>query len=138
MRNPESRAKMTATLKRIKHQPIRRGGNGRLLPLPQLALLHALGQGWESEYPVLTKMRHLKTGYPTCYKLDIANVDRKIGIELDGGSHCSLARKAQDFKKTEFLVSQGWSVYRVSNERALHLYSTFTSVDILLILLMGN
>ena len=52
MSNPESRAKMKARLLEIKHRPIRRGGNGKLLPLPQLALLHALGDGWQAELVV--------------------------------------------------------------------------------------
>ena len=138
MSNTESRSKMRATLKKIGHQPIRKGGNGRLLPLPQIALLHALGNGWQAELAVPTRMRHLKIGYPTCYKLDIANLEMKIGIELDGSSHNSMERKAQDLKKTDFFVSQGWSVYRISNQRALELYSTFTSVDTLLILLMKS
>jgi len=132
MSKEEVRRKVSAKLREIRHKPIKRGGNGQLLPLPQLALLHALGVGWESEYAVATKMRHLKTGYPTCYKLDLACPEKKIGIELDGGSHCSLERRAQDLKKTEFFISQGWSIYRVSNARALNLYSTFTSTDILL------
>ena len=138
MSKEEVRRKVRAKLREIRHKPIKRGGNGQLLPLPQLALLHALGEGWESEYPVATKMRHLKTGYPTCYKLDLACPEKKIGIELDGGSHCSLERQAQDLKKTEFFISQGWSIYRVSNERALSLYSTFTSTDTLLTLLRGS
>jgi hypothetical protein len=138
MSNHQSRLKMKAKLREIRHKPIKRGGNGQLLPLPQLALLHALGEGWESEFAIATKIRHLGTGYPTCYKLDLANPSMKIGIELDGRSHGSLERKAQDLKKTDFLISQGWSVYRLSNEKALNLYSTFTSADTLLSSLTGN
>ena len=138
MSKEEVRRKVRAKLREIRHKPIKRGGNGQLLPLPQLALLHALGEGWESEYSVATKMRHLKTGYPTCYKLDLACPEKKIGIELDGGSHYSLERQAQDLKKTEFFISQGWSIYRVSNQEALRLYSTFTSTDTLLTLLKGS
>ena len=132
MSNHQTRMKVRARLKEIKHKPIKRGGNGQLLPLPQLALLHALGEGWEAEYAVATKMRQLGLGYPTCYKIDIANSDKKIGIEVDGGSHTTLDRINQDKRKFEVLISQGWSMYRVSNERALSLYSTFKSVDTLL------
>ena len=138
MSNHQSRIKMKAKLKEIRHKPIRRGGNGQLLPLAQLALLHALGDGWEAELAIPTKMRHLGTGFPTCYKVDLANQSMNIAIELDGRSHCSLERKAQDLKKTDFLISQGWSVYRVPNQRALELYSTFKSVDTLLTLLTGS
>ena len=138
MSNHQVKLRQRARLKEINHKPIKRGGNGQLLPLPQLALLHALGEGWEAEYSVATKMRHLGTGYPTCYKIDIANPIRMIAIEVDGGSHTALAIRERDKKKAEFLVSRGWSVYRVSNERALFLYSTFKSVDTLLISLTGD
>jgi hypothetical protein len=129
---------MREKIREIKHKPIKRGGNGHLLPLPQLALLHALGEGWEAEVTIATKMRHLGIGYPTCYKIDIANQNLMIGIEVDGGSHGSLERQEKDKKKTEFLISQGWSIFRVSNEKALSLYSTFKSVDILLTSLTGS
>jgi hypothetical protein len=132
MSNHQVRLKVKAKLREIKHKPIRRGGNGQLLPLAQLALLHALGEGWESEYAVATHQGHRNGVYPNCYKLDIANPDLMIGIELDGSSHCGITRRMQDKKKTDLLVSLGWSVYRVSNARALELYSTFKSVDILL------
>jgi hypothetical protein len=138
MSNHQVRLKQREKMKEIKHKPIRRGGNGHLLPLPQLALLHALGEGWEAEHTVTTKMRHLGFGYPTCYKLDIANPTLMIAIEVDGGSHCTLEAREKDKKKADFLISRGWSVYRVSNEKALSLYSTFKSVDTLLTSLMEN
>jgi len=56
------------------------------------------------------------SGYPTCYKLDMANRDLRVGVEVDGMSHCSLERQAQDRKKEELLQSLGWSVLRFSNE----------------------
>ena len=109
--------KMIATLRAIQHTPIQRGGNGKL---------HALGGGWVAEHPIPTKQgRH--SGYPTCYKVDIANPDLMIAIEIDGSSHRLLSRKK--------LSQLGWRVFRVSNEKALHLYSTFKSVDTLLTLL---
>lgn len=132
----QARKKISDTLKKIKHQPIKRGGNGQLLPLPQLALLHALGVGWVAEHPIKTNAGHRNGVYPNAYKVDIANPEKMIAIELDGGSHGPLVRQAQDQKKTDLLVSLGWSVYRVTNERALHLYTTFKSVDTLLTSLM--
>lgn len=135
MSNHQSRLKMRATLKRIRHQPIRRGGNGRLLPLPQLALLHALGEGWEAEYVVKTGKL---PGYPHFYSLDLAHAEWKICLELDGGSHGSLEKQELDRKKVAFLASIDWSVFRVSNERALYLYSTFESVGTLLTSLMDG
>lgn len=132
----QARLKISKTLKAIKHMPIKRGGNGQLLPLPHLALLHALGIGWEAELSVPTMMGHRNGLYPNHYKIDIANKTSMIAIELDGGSHTSADRQDQDRRKMEFLASQGWRVYRVSNQKALDLYSTFKSVDILLTSLM--
>ena len=58
------RQKVRQRLKEIRQRPIRRGGNGQLLTLPQLALLHALGDGWEAEVAVTTGMAK-DSGYPT-------------------------------------------------------------------------
>jgi Protein of unknown function (DUF559) len=135
MSKNQARLKMIARLREIRHKPIKRGGNGQLLPLAQLALLHALGEGWESEVAVATKMAR-DSGYPTCYKFDIGNREKRIGIEVDGNSHQVSTRRTQDAKKMLFMTSLGWSVYRVSNKTALHLYSTFVSADILLTSLM--
>ena len=107
-----------------------------MLPLPQLALLHALGPGWKAEVPVKTGAGHRNGVYPNCYKVDIGNPERMIAIELDGGCHSSAKRKEKDAKKDEMLTLLGWSVYRVTNERALELYTTFESVDTLLTSLM--
>ena len=132
MSNHQSRMKMKARLKEINHKPIKRGGNGKLLPIPQLALLHAMGEGWEAELAVPTGARSKGLPMPTCYKIDIANKERMIGVELNGGSHGTLERQEQDRKKVAFLEAEGWSIFQVSNEKALLLYSTFTSLDTLL------
>lgn len=136
MSDKQSREKMRQTLLRIQHKPIVRGGNGKLLPLPQLALLHALGDGWVAEYVVNTgdKSRF----HPYAYKIDIANPVLKIAIEVDGPSHNTTERRAQDTKKTNLLTSLGWSVYRVSNAKALALYSTYKSPGTLLTSLMST
>ena len=114
MRLATTRAKVSATLKAIKHTP-KQGGNGRPLPLPQQKLAAALG--WTTEFPVsLGKQR---AGYPSNYKLDIANPLTKVGVEVDGPSHASRARQAQDRKKERALQSLGWLVLRVLNAEAL-------------------
>ena len=135
--NAQAKAKIKQTLKDMKHRPIQRGGNGQLLPLPQIALLHALGMGWIAEHPIKTYAGHLNGIYPNAYKVDIANLEKMIAIELDGGTHSSIERQNQDKKKDQCLAALGWSVYRVSNQKALNLYSTFKSVDTLLISLMA-
>jgi hypothetical protein len=92
-----------------------RGGNGTGLTIPQQVLLDELGEGWIAEYAIPTKVKK-GLGYPTAYKVDIANPDRMIAIEVDGGRHNM--RKEQDKKKEEFLQSIGWKVYRYSNSFA--------------------
>ena len=114
----ESREKMSKTLKRIGHKPKIRGGNGMPLPVPQAILLAALGEGWEPECAV--SLGHRTCGYPTNYKIDIGNRRLKVGIEVDGGSHCSLDRRRQDLKKTNKLSSLGWDIIRFKNEEVIN------------------
>jgi Uncharacterized protein conserved in bacteria len=74
--------------------------------------------GWEIEVAIPTRIPR-GSGYPTCYKLDIANKALKIGVEVDGFSHTSLARQAQDRKKDSFFAGIGWTVLRFTNEEVL-------------------
>lgn len=106
--------KAMATNKRLGTQPKIRGGNGTEMPVPQRVLLTALGKGWYAEHVIPTKLRN--KGYPTCYKIDIANPKNKIAVEVDGNSHNLVSRKEQDKKKDNFLCSLGWIVHRVRNE----------------------
>ena len=98
----------------------------------QAALIAVLGPEWEEELAVPTKQPR-GSGYPTNYKIDIANRRLRIAIEVDGASH-SGKRGALDAKKDALLRSWGWSVYRVSNSRALLLSTTCRYQDILAIL----
>ena len=113
MRNPVAKAKMMTTLRAMQWTPTVQGGNGKPPPVAQMLL--ALALGWEMEVAVPTRQPR-GSGYPTCYKLDMANRDLRVGVEVDGMSHCSLERQAQDRKKEELLQSLGWSVLRFSNE----------------------
>lgn len=92
-----------------------RGGNGKGLTLPQSVLLNSLGDGWEAEHVIPTGKN--KGDFATHYKIDIANKDRKIAIEIDGKSHYS--RKEQDNKKDSFLKERGWRVFRFTNQQAI-------------------
>ena len=112
MKNAEIRAKVSATLKKINHQPKTRGGNGRGATIPQKMLANALG--WQMEYAVKTE-KPRGSGYPTCYKVDIANPEHKIAIEVDGSSHQALERQMQDKKKEALLISKGWKVIQFKN-----------------------
>ena len=138
MKREAVRNRVSATLKRIGHKPTIRGGNGTALTEAQSALLRILGGGWKAELAITTGLGKKSLGYPGSYKVDIGNQEKKIAIEVDGKSHNLITRRALDKKKTEFLNSLGWSVYRVSNTKALSLCSTFTSADTLLTSLTGS
>lgn len=127
MHRPEVREKLRRSLKRIGHKPPVQGGNGRGPTVPQLQMHEALGSGWVMEHAVPTRQPK-GSGYPTCYKLDLAHVDRKVAIEVDGASHGALTRQAQDAKKTRFLESMGWTVHRISNGDVLSKSERFQSL----------
>jgi hypothetical protein len=91
-----------------------RGGNGRGLTIPQEYILQFLNDDWKTEHAIPTKMGRL-SGYPTCYKLDIANPTLKIGIEIDGETHNGKVGKERDIKKQSLLESFGWTILHFSN-----------------------
>lgn len=134
MADSEARLRKANTLREMGHRPLVRGGNGTGLTAPQAALLEALGLGWVAELAVPTRIAR-GNGYPTCYKLDLANPKLMIGVELDGYTHTG-ERVTQDRKKNALLASFGWKVCRVPNKVALKLSTTCRSPDILLSSLM--
>ena len=105
--------KAVATNKALGTKPKIRGGNGKEMPVPQRVLLTALGDDWYAEHSVATGFR------PTCYKIDIASPKLMVAIEVDGGSHDTLARKKQDNRKDTFLKSKGWKVIRFKNKEVM-------------------
>lgn len=113
MHDPTAKAKMRTTLRAMGWQPPVRGGNGTR-SATQMLLASALG--WEMEVVVPTNTTR-GTGLPTHYKLDIANETLKVGIEVDGRSHSSPAKQAEDRRKEAFLNSIGWTVLRFSNRQ---------------------
>lgn len=120
MRLPEARAAMANTLKQMKHCPALRGGNGKPATAAEKALYFMLSPlGFKLQTVVKTHAFRGPEGYPSCYKLDIGHIGLKLGVEADGYSHCSLARKAQDAKKERCLKDLGWTVLRFTNERIL-------------------
>ena len=70
--------------------------------------------------------------YPNAYMVDLACPQNMIALEVDGGSHGTLARQAEDKKKDALLAQLGWKVFRVSNSKALKSCTTCTSADTLL------
>lgn len=86
------------------------------LPAAQAALLDALaGHGAVPEFVVRTGAWRGAGGLPNHFKIDVAIPSRMVAVEIDGASHCALARKAQDAKKEAFLSAHGWTVLRFSN-----------------------
>jgi very-short-patch-repair endonuclease len=85
------------------------------MTVPQRVLLAALGRGWVPEFAYSLGRR--TPGYPSHYKIDIAEPNLKIAIEVDGFSHHS--RRLLDQKKDEKLRSLGWGVLRFWNRDIL-------------------
>lgn len=116
MRRDDVRNRMSETLRSMGHRPSVRGGNGYGLTEPQRLLSEELN--WPTEVVVPTG-RPRTPGVPTHYKLDIADPDRKIAVEVDGGSHYPLARQESDRRKDAFLRGAGWTVLRFSNQEVM-------------------
>ncbi len=116
MKKEEVRKKVSETHKRNNHKPKIQGGNGRGLTIPQKLLSDVLDL--PCEISVKTK-KSRNSGYPSCYKIDIADEKNKIGIEVDGNSHKTLIGQKRDQKKTVFLQSKGWTILRFRNEMVL-------------------
>ena len=121
MQNPETREKMVATLHEIGHKPSAQGGNGRGLTDPQKILLKALDglDAWPEFVVKTNQPKYNPYHLPSHYKIDIAIPRCRLAIEVDGGSHCSMAAKEKDAKKTAFLQSKGCSVLRFTNAQIL-------------------
>lgn len=111
------RIKMSNTLKRINHKPKIRGGNGAETPKPVLFVYEKLSNfSPKLEYCISTKNNPLSIKTPYNYKIDIAIPEIKIAIEVDGESHSTILRKDADKRKTEYLQSVGWNVFRIKNK----------------------
>lgn len=121
MRLEETRRKVSQTLKEIGHRPPVRGGNGCPPPIPQVVMFNMLkerGLSPKMEFVVKTK-RKRSDGYPYHYKLDVSLPDIKLCMEMDGPSHCTTKRKAQDARKDEVLTGHGWTVLRFTNKQVM-------------------
>jgi hypothetical protein len=113
MARASAREKMRATLAEIGHKPRIRGGNGMSTPEPQRVLAELLGWPMESIVAPGDGER------PYHYKLDIAHPAMKVCVEVDGGSHYSLARQTSDRRRDERLARLGWLTFRFSNRDAM-------------------
>jgi len=113
----EAIRKMQATMRARGIRPKWIGGNGRGITTPQRILWEALRSPWMCEYPVPVTPR--RAGLPTCFYLDLAHPEKRIAIEVDGGSHRMLIWKDRDARKEQHLRSIGWTVARFWNEDIL-------------------
>jgi len=92
----------------LRKAPVKQGGNGREIPFPVKMLSEKIN--YQTNYIVKTGVRCY---YPTHYKLELANPNLKIAIEIDGNSHYS--RKEESEKKKNYLENLGWKVIRFKN-----------------------
>jgi hypothetical protein len=113
MHNPETRAKMAATLREAGRGPKFRGGNGKPIPEPQRRLAEMLG--WPTEVTIVPRDGQM----PWHYKADLAHPAMRVLVEVDGGSHCSLARRESDARRNARLAGLGWLTFRFSNRDAM-------------------
>ncbi|PWT91209.1 MAG: hypothetical protein C5B54_05750 [Acidobacteria bacterium] len=98
-----------------------RGGNSTGPTTAEQTLANALGEEWVLNYIFNTRQNQLSgQGWPSHYKLDMAHPDKKIAVEVDGTSHQSPIARTRDRKKATYLKAFGWTVFRVSNQRAIH------------------
>ncbi len=112
MHMPGVKEKMMAKLKGRTF--LGRGGNGKTTN-QQLAL-HALLPLMVMEYAIETASVAAQFEcLPTTYKVDLADIETKLAVEVDGKSHKSRKWKFLDRRKTEVLNSLGWTVLRFWN-----------------------
>ena len=87
--------------------------------------IESIGNGWkpraEPSYPekiVASILDKLCIIYTTEYKIkrwfiDFADIEYKIALEIDGSQHDLPERKASDKRKDEYLISNGWKIFRI-------------------------
>ena len=123
-RHPEAQRRGHMRLQEIGY-PMLNGGNGRGPTKPQLMLAERLQ--WPMEWTVPTRQPK-NSGYPTHYKLDIADPYLQIAIEVDGVSHQTPQIKERDDRKDAFLMGIGWTVLRFWNREILENLDRVVSV----------
>lgn len=121
-RTEANRKQISDTLKARGHKPLVRGGNGAGMTKHEALVAPHLTEAWAWNYPVA--LGEQRPGYPSNYKLDFADPERKVGLEVDGGTHTSYLGKQRDKKKMDRLAELGWKVFRITNTEAARLSTT--------------
>jgi hypothetical protein len=70
-------------------------------------------QGWVKEHCI---SRVPGKHYRFRYRIDLAFVEEKIALEIDGPYHRTKARKERDHIKDAYLKSLGWRVIHVRHD----------------------
>ena len=115
MQDPKAREKIRQSLKGRTF--LARGGNGTLTQ-PQQRLAQATGFAVEYAIPTAPVASQFPS-LPTCYKVDLADPNHKLAVEVDGKSHRLKKWRYLDRRKTEVLHALGWSVLRFSNQHVM-------------------
>lgn len=113
-----------------------RGGNGTGMSPTEALIAPLMPEGFTWNYVIPSGGFGL--GYPSNYKLDFADPNRMICLEVDGHSHRTRQGQERDKRKTERLQSLGWTLRRIDNEKAWLLYSTSKLKEHLHTLLLGS
>jgi len=116
----ETRAKQRAA--KVGSRPTERGGNGKGLTAAETLLAKRLPKDFIPGFVV--SLGRQRQGYPSNYKCDFASPMRMLIIEVDGQSHYTPSRRAQDRKKEAALRGLGWRVFRVTNKAVFARCST--------------
>lgn len=112
---------MTRAYRRmIRNLNANRGGKGRV-SVCESALAGALGLGVHVVIPTSKGYP-----YPRHYTIDIGDPVARIAVEVDGPSHRSLWVQKADRRKTRFLRSLGWRVFRCTNTDVLERFERTT------------
>ena len=120
MHNPETREKVSTTLQAMGHRPPVKGGNGQPEPLPQRMLRERLGPAWKTVRVGLSAEVRARFGTEARhYEVDIANPDRRLGVEVDGVNHRARRVRERDKRKDEILAFLGWKIIRMTNDAIL-------------------
>lgn len=104
----KTRVRSTKNKKVLYSNKVSRGG----LTKEEFTVFSELGQEWHPQY-WMSPFGALGEDIVS-FKLDFANLDKKIDVEIDGRSHLYLVDR--DERRDKWLKDQGWTVLRFTNQ----------------------